>query len=157
VSRGLGGLQRRVCEVLYADGDGELPLRELRRRLRDPDRSNLRRTIRGLLERGMVEESEPGGEQRVALDVWTYIAMGDRPAFLAVRPDPTQRGAGRPDGAAQDAPESVRRRPLPGRPGGPGWFRSSTASPATGPWARRRGRSLVRCTGTPNPRKMASR
>jgi hypothetical protein len=123
VSRGLGGLQRRVCEVLYADGDGELPLRELRRRLRDPDRSNLRRAIRGLLERGMVEESEPGGEQRVALDVWTYIAMGDRPAFLAVRPDPTQRGAGRPDGAAQDAPESVRRRPLPGRPGGPGWFR----------------------------------
>jgi hypothetical protein len=78
VSRGFGGLQRRVCEVLYADGDGELPLRELRRRLGDPDRSNLRRAIRGLLERGTVEESEPGGEQRVALDVWTYIAMGGR-------------------------------------------------------------------------------
>ncbi|MBA3953119.1 MAG: hypothetical protein H0X57_14725, partial [Rubrobacter sp.] len=60
MSRGLGGLQRRVCEVLHAAENGELPLRELRRRLGDPDRSNLRRAIRGLLERGMVEEkSEP--------------------------------------------------------------------------------------------------
>jgi DNA-binding MarR family transcriptional regulator len=123
MSRGLGDLQRRVCEVLYAAGDGELPLRELRRRLGDPDRSNLRRAIRGLLERGMVEESDLSGEQRVALEVWTYIAMGDRPAFLAVRPDPTHGGAGRPGGAAEDAPEHVRRRPLPGRPGRPGWFR----------------------------------
>lgn len=123
MSRGLGGLQRRVCEVLYADRDGELPLRELRRRLGDPDRSNLRRAIRGLLERGIVEESDPGGEQRVALEVWAYIAMGDRPAFLAVRPDPTHGGAGRPGGAAEYAPETVRRRPLPCRPGRPGWFR----------------------------------
>jgi hypothetical protein len=123
MSRGLGDLQRRVCEVLYAAGDGELPLRELRRRLGDPDRSNLRRAIRGLLERGMVEESDLSGEQRVELEVWTYIAMGDRPAFLAVRPDPTHGGAGRPGGAAEDAPEHVRRRPLPGRPGRPGWFR----------------------------------
>lgn len=124
MSRGLGGLQRRVCEVLHAAGDGELPLRELRRRLGDPDRSNLRRAIRGLLERGIVEEEvDPGGEQRVALEVWTYIAMGDRPAFLAVRPDPAKGGAGRPGGAAEDAPEPVRRRQLPGRPGRPGWFR----------------------------------
>ena len=123
MSRGLGNLQRRVCEVLYAAGNGELPLRELRRRLGDPDRSNLRRAIRGLLERGMVEESDLSGEQRVALEVWTYIAMGDRPAFLAVRPDPTHGGAGRPRGATEDAPEHVRRRPLPGRPGRPGWFR----------------------------------
>ena len=125
MSRGLGDLQRRVCEVLYVDGDGELPLRELRRRLGDPDRSNLRRAIRGLLERGMVEEqSDPGGEQRVALEVWTYIAMGgDRPAFLAVRPDPAHGGAGRPGGAAGDAPEPVRRRQLPGGPGRPVWFR----------------------------------
>jgi CP family cyanate transporter-like MFS transporter len=159
MSRGLGDLQRRVCEVLYVDGDGELPLRELRRRLGDPDRSNLRRAIRGLLERGMVEEqSGPGGEQRVALEVWTYIAMGgDRPAFLAVRPDPTHGGAGRPGGAAEDAPEPVRRRPLPGEPGRPGGSATSIASSATGPWARRRGRSSVRCTGTPDPRKKACR
>ncbi len=125
MSRGLGGLQRRVCEVLYVDGDGELPLRELRRRLGDhPDRSNLRRAIRGLLERGMVEEqSDPGGEQRVALEVWTYIAMGDRPAFLAARPGPTHGGAGRPGGAAEDAPEPGHRIPLPGKPEGPRWFR----------------------------------
>lgn len=125
MSRGLGDLQRRVCEVLYVDGDGELPLRELRRRLGDPDRSNLRRGIRGLLERGMVEEqSDPGGEQRVALEVWTYIAMGgDRPAFLAVRPDPTHGGAGRSGGAAEDAPQTGHRIPLPGKPEGPRWFR----------------------------------
>ena len=123
MSRGLGGLQRRVCEVLYADGDGELPLRELRRRLGDPDRSNLRRAIRGLLERGMVQEADPGGEQRVALDVWTYIAMGDRPTFLGRPPNPPNGGAGRPGGAAEDAPETVRRRPLPGGPGRPVWFR----------------------------------
>ena len=124
MSRGLGDLQRRVCEVLHAAENGELPLRELRHRLGNPDRSNLRRAIRGLLERGMVEEeSDPGGEQRVALEVWTYIAMGDRPAFLAVRPDPAHGGAGRPGGDAGDAPEPARRRPLPGRPGMPVWFR----------------------------------
>ena len=123
MSRGLGDLQRRVCEVLHAAENGELPLRELRRRLGDPDRANLRRAIRGLLERGMVEEANPGGEQRVALEVWTYIAMGDRPAFLAARPDATHSGAGRPGGAAGDAPETVRRRPLPGRPGKSVWFR----------------------------------
>ena len=124
MSRGLGGLQRRVLEVLYTDGDGELPLRELRRRLGDPDRSNLRRAIRGLLGRGMVEEKpDPGGERRVALGVWTYIAMGDRPAFLAARPDPAQGGAGRPGVDAGDSPEPARRRPLPGGPGRPVWFR----------------------------------
>ncbi len=54
MSRGLGDLQRCVCEVLYAAGDGELPLRELRRRLGDPDRFNLRRAVRGLLRRGIL-------------------------------------------------------------------------------------------------------
>lgn len=49
-------MQRRVCEVLH-DADGyELPLRKLRRQLGKPDRSNLRRGIRGLLQRGLVEE-----------------------------------------------------------------------------------------------------
>jgi hypothetical protein len=159
MSRGLGDLQRRVCEVLYVDGDGELPLRELRRRLGDPDRSNLRRAIRGLLERGMVEEqSDPGGEQRVALEVWTYIAMGgDRPAFLAVRPDPTHGGAGR-----SGVPQRMRRKPgtayrCRASPKDHGGFATSIASSATGPWARRRGRSSVRCTGTPDPRKKACR
>ena len=49
-------MQRRVCEVLY-DAEGyELPLREIRRRLGQLDRSNLRRGIRGLLQRGLVKE-----------------------------------------------------------------------------------------------------
>ena len=79
MSRGLGGLQRRVCEALEeAEGNG-LPLRELRRRLGDPDRSNLRRAIRGLLERGIVEEFESGGELRVKLTYWCYVSAGARP------------------------------------------------------------------------------
>ena len=61
MSRGPGSLQQRICDVLDATDDPELPLRELRRRLGEPDRSNLRRAIRGLLERGILEESTLGG------------------------------------------------------------------------------------------------
>jgi hypothetical protein len=71
VSRGLGSLQRGICESLAAAEGHELPLRELRRRLGEPDRSNLRRAIRGLLERSLVEESHSGsssgGGRRLAL------------------------------------------------------------------------------------------
>jgi hypothetical protein len=67
VSRGLGILQRRVCEVLYAAEGHELPLRELRRQLGEPDRSNLRCGIRGLLKRGLVEELRSEEERRVKL------------------------------------------------------------------------------------------
>ena len=55
MSRGLGILQRRICEELFATEGHELPLRELRRQLGEPNRSNLRRAIRGLLERDLVE------------------------------------------------------------------------------------------------------
>ncbi len=79
MSRGLGGLQRRVCEVLYDADDHEPPLRELRRRLGDPDRSNLRRAIRGLLERGIVEEFESEGKLRVKLTCWGYVAAAVGP------------------------------------------------------------------------------
>jgi hypothetical protein len=61
VSRGLGILQRRVCEALEGTEDQELPLRELRRRLGDPDRSNVRRAIRGLLSARDGEGDLPGG------------------------------------------------------------------------------------------------
>jgi hypothetical protein len=70
VSRGPGILQRRVCEVLLAAEGQELPLRELRRRLGEPDRSNLRRAIRGLLKRGLVEEARSGMECSVKLASW---------------------------------------------------------------------------------------
>lgn len=72
MSRGLGILQRRVCEVPQDARDGGLPLRELRRRVGDPDRSNLRRVIRGFLEHGLVEASFRDGERRVALTDWGH-------------------------------------------------------------------------------------
>jgi hypothetical protein len=78
MSRGLGVLQRRVCAVLYAADDEGPTLRELRRRLGEPDRSNLRRAIRGLLRREIVEESGSGGERRLALTVWGYIGLSTR-------------------------------------------------------------------------------
>ena len=68
-------MQRSICVVLCDSAEGELPLRELRRRLGEPDRSNLRRAIRGLLEREILEETSPVGEPRVALTVWSYIGM----------------------------------------------------------------------------------
>ena len=74
-------MQRRICDVLYASENGELPLRELRRRLGEPDRSNVRRAIRGLLEREIVEESGSGGQRRVSLTVWGYIGLSMRPGF----------------------------------------------------------------------------
>jgi hypothetical protein len=76
MSRGLGILQRRVCEALEGAEGQELPLRELRLRLGDPNRSNLRRAIRGLLERELVEETGPAGEPRVALTFWGHAFAG---------------------------------------------------------------------------------
>jgi len=70
-------LQRRVCEVLYDVEGYELPLRELRRRLGQPDRSNLRRGIRGLLQRGLVEELISEEERHVKLTRWGVL--GQRP------------------------------------------------------------------------------
>ena len=110
MSRGPGSLQRRICVVLCDSAEGELPLRELRRRLGEPDRSNLRRAIRGLLEREIVEESRPGGEPRVGLTVWSYIGMssrlsspGSRQAFITGSRQAGRRGpqAGRGEGSGR--------------------------------------------------------
>ena len=68
-------MQRRVCEVLDAAEGNKLPLRELRRRLGEPDRSNLRRAIRGLLEREIVEEFRYGGKRHVGLTFWGYMYL----------------------------------------------------------------------------------
>jgi len=75
-------LQRGVCEVLYAAEDNKLPLRELRRRLGEPDRSNLRRAIRTLLEREIVEESRLGGKRHVGLTFWGAVYVSN---LLAIR------------------------------------------------------------------------
>jgi DNA-binding IclR family transcriptional regulator len=68
MSRGLGILQRRVCETLLSARDGYGPsLRELHRLLGEPNRSNLHRSIEGLLRLGLVEASLSGGERRFRL------------------------------------------------------------------------------------------
>jgi DNA-binding MarR family transcriptional regulator len=66
VSRGLGPAQWRVLKVLEENKNEGLPVRELKSRM-GRDRSNARRTIRGLLKRGFVEEIEPNGERRLRL------------------------------------------------------------------------------------------
>jgi DNA-binding MarR family transcriptional regulator len=87
VSRGLGSLQRGVCETLAAAEGHELPLRELRLRLGEPDRSNLRRAIRGLLKRGLVEELRSGGGRRLALTPRGLLRMRPpRPVHFLNRP-----------------------------------------------------------------------
>jgi hypothetical protein len=75
MSRGLGSLQRSLCETLAVAEGHELTLREVRRRLREPDRSNLRRAIRGLLKRGLVRESRSKGERRLGLAFWGFVRM----------------------------------------------------------------------------------
>ncbi len=74
-------LQRGVCEVLYTAEDNKLPLRDLRRRLEEPDRSNLRRAIRTLLEREIVEKSRVGGERHVGLTLWGAVYVSNLLAF----------------------------------------------------------------------------
>jgi hypothetical protein len=86
MSRGLGKLQRRVCEVLYAAAGHQLPLRELRRQLGEPDRSNLRRAIRSLLGRGLVEEARSGGKRRVGLTSSGLLSMRPPPVRDLQRP-----------------------------------------------------------------------
>jgi DNA-binding MarR family transcriptional regulator len=79
MSRGLGVLQRRICEALYAAEGNVIALRELRRTLGEPDRSNLRRAIRGLLEREIVEESRGGGETKIVLSFWGHVYLNPLP------------------------------------------------------------------------------
>ena len=86
MSRGLGILQRRVCEVLYAAAGHQLPLRELRRQLGEPDRSNLRRAIRGLLRRGLVEVPRSEGGRRVGLTSSGLLRMRPPPVRYLQRP-----------------------------------------------------------------------
>src|SRR5215213_7733229 len=87
MSRGLGPLQHRICNVIDDAEDQELPLRELRLRLGEPERSNLRRAIRGLLERGILEEFSRGGEPHVGFVVKGYFGPRARPAFSGNPPD----------------------------------------------------------------------
>lgn len=67
MSKGIGQLQRRIVLAFEGSAKQEIPSRELRRGLGDPDRSNFRRAIRSLLSRGMVEESGSGADARIKL------------------------------------------------------------------------------------------
>ena len=73
MSRGLGPLQRDTLAVLYAPEDRELPVRELHRRLGDPDRSNTRRAVRGLLRRELVQEVEAGEGSRLSITFYGQV------------------------------------------------------------------------------------
>ena len=113
-------MQRQVREVLCAAGGEELPLRELRRRLGEPDRSNLRRALRGLLEREIVEESCSEGERRVALTFFGSMGASgivDSPEGLSA-----SRTASREKGRATETGPKAGRRRLQATAGGPGWF-----------------------------------
>jgi hypothetical protein len=110
MSRGLGVLQRRVCEVLDGAEGNELALRELRRRLGEPDRSNLRRAIRGLLEREIVEELRVGSERRVRVASWAHVSR--KPATEPSRPRAARRTRPpAPERALKEAMEEARRLP----------------------------------------------
>lgn len=67
MSRGLGSLQRNILAILDAAEGRELPIRELRRRLGDPDQANTKRATRGLLRRGFLEEIGEGVGSRLSL------------------------------------------------------------------------------------------
>ena len=124
MSRGLGVLQRRVCEVLDGAEGNELAVRELRRTLGEPDRSNLRRAIRGLLEREIVEESRVGGTRRVGLTSWDHVVP--KPSPEAPRPRIGRHHA-RPrysERALEEALEEARRALRVGATEGAGGLRS---------------------------------
>lgn len=95
MSRGIGRMQREAVVLLYREGEGGIPLAELRRAI-SADRSNARRAIRGLIARGFaVEVTGVYGERRVALTGGAHMAL-----WLAAeyrdKPLTPQRVPGRP-------------------------------------------------------------
>jgi DNA-binding MarR family transcriptional regulator len=80
VSRGIGKVQREALAALWDRAKSEgiaggMPLAELKRCI-GADRSNSRRAIRGLIERGLVVEvTAEEGERRVALTGGAHMAL----------------------------------------------------------------------------------
>lgn len=72
--RGPGYLQRRIVGLLVEADGHALAVADLRRGLGDPDRSNLRRSVRALIRRGSVEEVEVEGRRAVELTEWGLLA-----------------------------------------------------------------------------------
>ena len=100
-------LQRRVCEVLEGAEGNEVALRELRRKLGEPDRSNLRRAIRGLLEREIVEESRVGDERRVGLTSWDDVFPKPSPEPSPEAFRPRARRQSRTGGSKRELEEAL--------------------------------------------------
>jgi hypothetical protein len=68
VSRGIGRVQRKVIHELQMAHGALLPRSELMRRLpREAEQRSLHRSIRGLLDRGLVHELHFGGRWYLAL------------------------------------------------------------------------------------------
>ncbi len=96
MSRGLGSLQRCVCETLASVGSASseenlaLSFRELGQRIGEPDRSNLHRGVAGLLRRGLIEEDWSRGERRFRLTFWgdlrTHLEAEKRRRTVPSRP-----------------------------------------------------------------------
>lgn len=127
MSRGLGILQRRVCETLLNARDGYGPsLRELHRWLGGPDRSNLHRGIEGLLRLGIVEDSLSGGERRFRLTflgaLQTQLEVENRDHAGPPRP----RRATRRERERAAVPGEERGGPEREGPGGRGWVSHET-------------------------------
>jgi hypothetical protein len=98
--------------VIDAAEHQELPLRELRRRLGEPDRSNLRRAIRGLLERRILVEFSRIGEPHVAFAVKGYFGISMWPASSGIPPAFADTGNSEKERAVRkEWPVSASRRP----------------------------------------------
>ena len=76
MSRGLGPVQKRVLAVVAQGIDGEFAALETSylKFLVGGDRSNLRRAVRELLSRGMIEEQISDGRRYYGLTLFGYIA-----------------------------------------------------------------------------------
>jgi hypothetical protein len=71
VSRGCGPVQRRILDVLLEYEGWAVETTELKRLASpDADRSNLRRTVRGLLRRGMIHEWSDEGRRTTNSTFW---------------------------------------------------------------------------------------
>src|SRR5215218_2566035 len=85
MSRGIGRTQREAMLALRDHEDGAaagVPLTELKRAI-SSDRSNARRALRGLIERGLLEEvTDEEGVRRVKLAGGAHLAL-----WLAAYPD----------------------------------------------------------------------
>jgi len=93
MSRGIGRTQRLALLALWQartereeERDIGIPLTELKRRI-SSDRSNARRAIRNLMERGMVEEIREEGERRVKLTSGGCDALAFASVWGDITPD----------------------------------------------------------------------